>query len=1018
MQIIITIKKDVRRSPNLVQNEHEHLICAFDSRLRSASASTRRSNHLSGAKDENLSEIKKLFDKKIKQWQKAKSFSLSDFMLFVSLELRLRASKKNGKHFSYYITLLDKGDRYVLRISDHHFDAATDKYHKAKKTTAITFSAEDTEEWDYFKPDNSTTATEYVYYESKMGKNEFISIARDIVTFIETGNYASTIPPEEINHSPQLEGLQGAPNENDPYETTHRFDLEPAIAPNDIAQGVDHILSSYASRKMASYMVLKYLVENEMPANRWLQKISVTTKKELETWCKNRQSILRRRKFALRNKETAIVNVDEIKYKAKIQNIVSMIEEGKGTIAFAQTLAEHYEAGESYDWRKAQEMGEAFKIKSKQELMQACELAVVLAARKIAHNGQSLAQRFAALKDLYEQQVTIRPLDTQSKLLQQYSTPCPLAFLLGEYVKGATDLKEHQQYYLEPSAGNGMLTIALPTDKVFANDLDEIRYQNLLVQGFHKVENGDALRMIPNPNFRGIITNPPVAKLAPKDKIERHGWEINTLDYKMAVLALDNMANHGRAAIIVGGKMWNSYWKQQSETSKKRVLFGQWKTFLGYLYATYNVEDVIYINGDNIYRKQGTTYPIVVILINRRWNEYSEEHKPNYVFDPERDTIIDTFDQLFERMMKHLQSAPSSLDDINVEEIRRKLEDGTAASMVDQIYQKATAAAEEEEKRDRDIAARKRKFAFKLKLQLQLKEQDNELVRKTHAEVSRMIDEYFEKHPIDIDKTAEKRGYLRDNIAYCQEKIEKEREKGKRASQSKIDAYEERIAECQQMLQTHAMQKPQVQVGAWYVNNKHHDMVTYIYDNWGGKYQRRIYMNGQYKSSNEFTDSEIFLQTHTKIDPPQWASLGNILNGAETEHEKKIAQFIMEIGTADLNNEENQFYDAFTATDGVKHIQLSDLFGLFNILKIITDDYKLGAKHILIKHYGVKQDYVTADEIVKIGEIIKSVEPYEDKKKGRHIYELNKNSTRYRVVVDINSKSNVGKLITFYSNRK
>lgn len=59
---IIFIKKDVRRSPNLVQNEHEHLTCAFDSRLRSAP--TRRSNHLSGANNGNLLDIKK------RLWQK------------------------------------------------------------------------------------------------------------------------------------------------------------------------------------------------------------------------------------------------------------------------------------------------------------------------------------------------------------------------------------------------------------------------------------------------------------------------------------------------------------------------------------------------------------------------------------------------------------------------------------------------------------------------------------------------------------------------------------------------------------------------------------------------------------------------------------------------------------------------------------------------------------------------------------------------------------------------------------
>ena len=202
MDIIIKIKKDVRRSPNLVQNEHEHLICAFDSRLLSASAPTSRSNHLSGANNENLTEIKKLFNKKIKQWQKAKSLSLSDFMLFISLELRLRASKKNDEHFSYYVALFDNSNSYTLRISDHHFDAQTDVYHKATKTTALTFSEKETEKWDYFKPDDNTQAIEYVYYESKIGKDELIAIAHDVVSFLETGVFTPTIPPTETHYSP------------------------------------------------------------------------------------------------------------------------------------------------------------------------------------------------------------------------------------------------------------------------------------------------------------------------------------------------------------------------------------------------------------------------------------------------------------------------------------------------------------------------------------------------------------------------------------------------------------------------------------------------------------------------------------------------------------------------------------------------------------------------------------------------------------------------------------------------
>ncbi len=142
------------------------------------------------------------------------------------------------------------------------------------------------------------------------------------------------------------------------------------------------------------------------------------------------------------------------------------------------------------------------------------------------------------------------------------------------------------------------------------------------------------------------------------------------------------------------------------------------------------------------------------------------------------------------------------------------------------------------------------------------------------------------------------------------------------------------------------------------------------------------------------------------------------LEGAETEHEKKIAQFIMEIGGRELTNEESDIYEAFTETDSVKTIQMTDLLGMFNILKIVAHNYEFGSKHILIKHFGVKQDYVTAGEIVKIGDIIKSVEPHVEEGGKRHIYECVKNNIRYRVVIDINRKSKTGVLITFYTNRQ
>ena len=282
------------------------------------------------------------------------------------------------------------------------------------------------------------------------------------------------------------------------------------------------------------------------------------------------------------------------------------------------------------------------------EEMQSAELEIVIKARKIAQNGEPLRQRFDRLVELYDNQRTIRPTDTKSKLLQQYSTPCPLAFLASEYVKQDGEFKQ----YFEPSAGNGMLTISLPKSQTTVNELDEVRVANLQKQGgFANIMRYDASeRIFTESPFNGVITNPPFKSLPKNEQITVNGFTLATLDYKMAYVALEQMRDDGRAAVIVGGKMFDNYWKPLSKTSDKKVLFGQWKVFLGWLYAAYNVEDLIYIGGDYIYRKQGTTYPVVLILINGRRKKFSTEYKPDYVFNPEKNRIVTTYEQLFARV--------------------------------------------------------------------------------------------------------------------------------------------------------------------------------------------------------------------------------------------------------------------------------------------------------------------------------------------------------------------------------
>jgi hypothetical protein len=201
--LIITIKKDVKRSSDTIRNEHEQMICAFSMRPRYATAITHGSNHLSGANIDEIKEIKKKLEQKIKEWTKKDDVSLDDFFLFIALELRLRASEKNGKYYSFYITVYESSDKYTLRISDHHFNAITAKENKEKNTTSITFEKSEKEKWDYFKDDKNMKATEYVYQEKEMNKDALIAIANDVVNFIETGNFTPTIKPYKINVSPK-----------------------------------------------------------------------------------------------------------------------------------------------------------------------------------------------------------------------------------------------------------------------------------------------------------------------------------------------------------------------------------------------------------------------------------------------------------------------------------------------------------------------------------------------------------------------------------------------------------------------------------------------------------------------------------------------------------------------------------------------------------------------------------------------------------------------------------------------
>lgn len=266
------------------------------------------------------------------------------------------------------------------------------------------------------------------------------------------------------------------------------------------------------------------------------------------------------------------------------------------------------------------------------DLQELVETAVVGMARRYASSkAMSDDVKFAKIKLLYNRQPSLNQRDSERVMKQQYSTPAPYAYLADVYVKGnGKEIKSA----LEPSAGNGMLTIGLPKDAVHVNDIDAQRLENLRRQGFKNVTSQDGTQPFADKDVDVVVTNPPFGSAIPK---EYDGYKISSLEGQMAINALESMKDDGRAAIIIGGK---------TEYAKNGSLNPKDKAFLGYLYSHYNVEDVINVDG-SLYAKQGTSYPTRIILINGR---RLDENAFPPVKDKARAETVKDYDELYKRI--------------------------------------------------------------------------------------------------------------------------------------------------------------------------------------------------------------------------------------------------------------------------------------------------------------------------------------------------------------------------------
>src|SRR5688572_14395008 len=179
---------------------------------------------------------------------------------------------------------------------------------------------------------------------------------------------------------------------------------------------------------------------------------------------------------------------------------------------FVRLVEADLRAGNQHNKRSIEALAHALKIQDRTEIKELTELAIVNVARELASTNETTHQKYESLVKLYNRQVNLSHRTSQSILLQQYSTPAPIAFLMGVFCN-LDHLGRGEAF--EPSAGNGLLTIAGKPEQINVNEIDTVRNRNLNTQGFRSVTNVDASQVFTEyyRRFDAIMTNPPFGRL-------------------------------------------------------------------------------------------------------------------------------------------------------------------------------------------------------------------------------------------------------------------------------------------------------------------------------------------------------------------------------------------------------------------------------------------------------------------------------------------------------------------------
>jgi len=204
------------------------------------------------------------------------------------------------------------------------------------------------------------------------------------------------------------------------------------------------------------------------------------------------------------------------------------------------------------------------------DLQEMVEVAMTNLTRTVAlqargKDAETQRAGYDKVVSLYNAQPLLNARDSTRVERQQYSTPTPFGYVMGLFVRAGRDVKS----VLEPSAGNGALTIAFNPKIVHVNDIDERRLANLRTLGYGKVTNQNALLPFEGEAVDALLTNPPFGTTT-EQEFDNGTFKISSLEGLMAINGLEAMKDDGRAAIVIGG---NTEYRENGVMKPKDMKF-------------------------------------------------------------------------------------------------------------------------------------------------------------------------------------------------------------------------------------------------------------------------------------------------------------------------------------------------------------------------------------------------------------------------------------------------------------